>query len=107
MVTTLHSDDPETTTPISESKIECVFPTYPSSKRTFYEPACERSSPSTFPNQVYGQALFLAHVYCACASSQSVFVSFRFPGQRCGPWAQSAGFLRDPYPTYLLPRSLP
>jgi hypothetical protein len=30
MVTTLHSDDPEMTTPQPQSEIECVFPTYPS-----------------------------------------------------------------------------
>ena len=40
-----------------------------------------------------GKRCFLVSLlYCA---SLSVFLSLSVPGQRCGPLAQSAGFLRD------------
>jgi hypothetical protein len=52
--------------------------------------------PFFLPSQVNGQALFWSHTLIS--SLLSVFLSLSLssvPGQRCGPWAQSAGILRD------------
>jgi hypothetical protein len=88
MVTTLHSDDPETTTPISESKIECVFPTYPS-KRTFYEQRVKLFL--NFSKSSSWASVVLAHVYRA--SSQ---FSFRFPGSDADLGLNRPGFCGIP-----------
>lgn len=89
VTTTLHSDDPEMTTPI-QAKSSVFFFNYPRNVR-----ACDALFLNFLPNSsprasvVFGLSSSTPRFRCVCFS----FV--RVPGQRCGPWAQSAGFLRD------------
>jgi hypothetical protein len=94
MVTTLHSDDPEMTTPNLRAKSSVFF--LPTPQRTFYERV---KLFINFSNQSHGQALFrLAYTALFLPLFTLTLLSqFSVPGQRCGPWAQSAGFMRDSY----------
>ena len=81
---TLHSDDPEMTTP-SSCNIECVFSYLPKKLLPSRVKALFHQTQLCF-------LLWLTYIFLALSLRPFQCLSI---GQRCGPLAQSAGFLLD------------
>lgn len=94
MVTMLHSDDPEMTTPSIQAKSSVFFPIH---KEPFYE-RVKLLSETFLPSSQWASVVLLgSHLYCAFFSvflslGRALYSLFRFPGSDANLWLNRPGF---------------